>query len=115
MNLRLKEARERKGLLQNELADLIHVSRQAYSLYEKGDRHPSWDTVIVLVKVLGVSADYLLGLTDDPSPARPLDPTEQAVVDAYKLLDERGRSTVDITLNEQVRYSIRGREEAQSS
>ena len=65
MNLRLKEARRRKGLSQSELAELAHVSRQAYSLYERDLRRPNWETMAVFAKALGVSVDYLLGLTDD--------------------------------------------------
>ena len=104
MNLRLKEARRQKGLSQRELADLAHVSRQAYSLYERNLRRPTWETMIILAKALGVSVDYLLGLTADPFPAVPMDAREREIVRTYHLLDERGKDMIDITLKEQSRY-----------
>lgn len=104
MYLRLKEARQRKGLLQNELAELIHVSRQAYSLYERGRRRPNWETMIAMAKALDVSTDYLLGLSDEPAPALALDHREQEFVRAYHNLDERGKNMVDVTMREQTRY-----------
>ena len=104
MNLRLKDARQRKGLSQNDLADTIHVSRQAYSLYERGLRRPNWETMIDMAKVLEVSVDYLLGMTEDPCPPVPMDTREREVVRAYHLLDERGKDMIDITLKEQSRY-----------
>ncbi len=111
MNLRLKEAREQKGLSQSELADLAHVSRQAYSLYERDLRRPNWETMIVLAKALGVSVDYLLGLSEDPFPAVTLDAREREVIRTYHLLDERGKEMIDITLKEQVRYASSPEEE----
>ena len=104
MNLRLKEARRQKGLSQSELADLAHVSRQAYSLYERDLRRPNWETMIVLAKALGVSVDYLLGLSVDPYPAVPMNAREREIVRTYQLLDERGKEMIDITLKEQSRY-----------
>ena len=104
MNLRLKEARRQKGLSQSELADLAHISRQAYSLYERNKRRPDWETMIVFAKALDVSVDYLLGLTEDPFPAVPMDPREREIVRTYHLLDERGKDMIDITLKEQSRY-----------
>ena len=104
MYLRLKEARQRKDLGQNDLADLVHVSRQAYSLYERGLRRPNWETMIALAGVLDVSVDYLLGLTEDPGPAAPLDVREREVIKAYHMLDQRGKNMIDVTLKEQIRY-----------
>ena len=106
MNQRLKEARIRKGLSQRALSDLIHVSRQAYSLYEKGFRHPGWDTMIALSRILGVSVDYLLGLTDSPVPPVSLDPREREVIRIYSQLDDRGRKIVDLALREESRYPL---------
>ena len=105
MNLRLKEARRQKGLSQSELADLAHVSRQAYSLYERDLRRPNWETMIILAKALDVSVDYLLGLTEDPFPAVRMDAREREIIKTYHMLDERGKEMIDITLKEQSRYA----------
>ena len=111
MHLRLKEARQRKGLLQHELAELVHVSRQAYSLYERGLRRPNWETMIAMAIALDVSTDYLLGLCDEPAPRIALDPREQEIIRTYQKLDERGKDMIDITLREQSRYALSSGEE----
>lgn len=59
--------RERK-MRQEDLAGLLGVSRQAISNYEKGERHPDPQMLSRLAKLFNVSSDYLLDLTDNPSP-----------------------------------------------
>lgn len=61
---RLKEARKKKGLTQYELGNLVGVGKSAICCYEKETRNPTIETIIELMCVLGVSADYLLG-TDE--------------------------------------------------
>lgn len=65
-NLRL--LREKKGLRQKDVAELIGVSQVAYSYYEKGSREPDYATLVKLSDFFGVSTDYLLGLDDTPYP-----------------------------------------------
>lgn len=63
--LMFKFEREKKGLTQNELADLLGVSQQTISKYENGTREPDIDTLINLSRIFNVSIDYLLGLSTD--------------------------------------------------
>lgn len=65
---KLRELRLSKNLKLENLATVINRSYQAYSQYELGKRQPSVDIIIILAKFYGVSSDYLLGLTDDPTP-----------------------------------------------
>lgn len=58
---RLKELRKAKGLNQQELGDLINVTKVSICCYEKGTRTPNLDTFQDLTNVFNVSADYLLG------------------------------------------------------
>lgn len=60
---RLKEARIAKGLTQKELAAKAEVASASYSAYEKGKNFPPLDSALRLAKVLGVSLDWLCGLT----------------------------------------------------
>ncbi len=62
----LKRAREHTDFTQTEVAKVLYTSQQQYSLYENGKRHLKSDQIIALSKLFQVSADYLLGLTDDP-------------------------------------------------
>lgn len=58
---RLKELRKEKGLSQQELGNLINVTKVSICCYEKGIRTPNIDTFQDLLNVFDVSADYLLG------------------------------------------------------
>jgi transcriptional regulator with XRE-family HTH domain len=68
---RLLLSRRRAGLTQKELGDLVGVSSHTIARIEQG-RAPQILTRSLeqLSRVLGVSADYLLGLSDDPKPIR---------------------------------------------
>ena len=60
-NENLKEARIKKGLSQKE------VAKSTYSLYESGNREPNVQTIKKIADFLGISADELLGLSDQPT------------------------------------------------
>lgn len=61
---RIKELRQSKGLTQAELAKKVGVTRQAVSLYEKGQRKPKIETRQKLAKYFGVSVPYIKGELD---------------------------------------------------
>ena len=58
---RLKKARLKKGLTQEELGNIVGVGKSAICCYEKEPRNPSLETIIEFMSVLGVTSDYLLG------------------------------------------------------
>jgi transcriptional regulator with XRE-family HTH domain len=58
---RLKELRKAKGLNQQELGDLVNVTKVSICCYEKGTRTPNLETFQDLANVFNVSTDYLLG------------------------------------------------------
>ena len=60
--LRLKEARERQGLNQAQLADRANMQPSAIAHFEAGRRKPSFENVRRLAKALEVSSDFLLGV-----------------------------------------------------
>ena len=63
---RLIESRKRKGMTQAQLASAIKVSRSGLSGYETEGKDASYEVLCRLVDVLGVSADYLIGVEDNP-------------------------------------------------
>ncbi len=67
---RVSAARRRAGLTQKALADVLKRDRSLMSHVEAGRRGLAYDALPVLAKVLNTSVDYLVGLTDDPSPVR---------------------------------------------
>ncbi len=63
---RLLEARNSRDLSQDELAKRATLQPSAVSHFETGTRKPSFDNLKRLADALEVTADYLLGRTDDP-------------------------------------------------
>lgn len=57
---RIRAARRRKGLTQEQLADAVDVGTTHISHIETGNTIPSLKTFIAIVNVLGCSADELL-------------------------------------------------------
>lgn len=68
MHKRLRKLRKDHGISQRALAELLGISQQTYSRYERGQRNPSVETAYVLARLYHVSMDYLAGITDDPQP-----------------------------------------------
>ncbi len=64
-NLRLKSARAGKDLSQQELADLVGVSRQTINAIEKGDYNPTIRLCLTICHVLGKSLDELFWEEED--------------------------------------------------
>lgn len=65
---RLKEQRQRAGLTQSQAAELEGLSRQYIWKLEEGENEPpAWPLLVKLARRYQCSADYLLGLTDDPA------------------------------------------------
>ena len=58
-NLRLKAARAGKDLSQQELADLVGVSRQTINAIEKGDYNPTIRLCLAICHALGKTLDEL--------------------------------------------------------
>ncbi len=62
---RLKMLRNEKNIGQNKLARDIEVSNASISYWENGKQEPSAQALFKLAQYFDVSADYLLGITDD--------------------------------------------------
>ncbi len=61
---RIRELREDGDKTQREIADYLGTTQQVYSRYENGDNEIPVRHIISLCKYYGVSADYILGLSD---------------------------------------------------
>lgn len=61
---RIKEIRLENRLNQSQFGEKLSVSQDTVSLWENGKSIPTTEYVILIAKIFGVSADYLLGLTD---------------------------------------------------
>jgi len=61
----LSELRKNKGLSQRAASSDLHISQALLSHYENGSREPGLSFVSRACDYYGVSADYLLGRSDD--------------------------------------------------
>ena len=63
----LSELRHSRDLNQRALASDLHISQALLSHYENGTREPGLPFVCKVCDYFGVSADYILGRSDDES------------------------------------------------
>ena len=59
-NIKLQELRKQKGLTQEELAEVLYVSRTAISKWESGRGYPNIDSLKAISKFFSVTIDELL-------------------------------------------------------
>jgi len=105
---RLKFLRERKGVSQQEVADLLDVNKQTISGYERNVRRPSGENAMEVYETLAdyfnVDLMYLLGQTDivvrlngsgsdpeDADIALEVTSEELELIKAYRRLDAYGQ------------------------
>lgn len=61
---RMRTLRLERQMKQEEMARQLGLSMSAYCRYERGEREPTASTIVALADFFAVSADYLLGRTD---------------------------------------------------
>ncbi|MBO5166672.1 MAG: helix-turn-helix transcriptional regulator [Lachnospiraceae bacterium] len=62
---KLRALRLKQGMTQQQLADRIDLVKASISAYEQSAKYPSLEVLIKICEVFDVSADYMLGLSDD--------------------------------------------------
>lgn len=65
---RLKDLREDFDKKQYEIAELLNITRQQYSLYELGKRDIPVEYIKKSAKYYNTSSDYILEITDEITP-----------------------------------------------
>lgn len=89
---RLQEVMKKRGHSAASLAELINRSDRTIRYILAKDGNTSDDTVVAISQALGVSADYLLGLSDEPTPDIRIDNLsdhERAVLKAMRRGDDK--------------------------
>ncbi|MCI9542040.1 MAG: helix-turn-helix transcriptional regulator [Lachnospiraceae bacterium] len=59
-NTRLRSLRMKRKYTQQNMADMLQVSLNAYQKYEQAERSPSLDCLVKLADILNVPTDFLL-------------------------------------------------------
>ncbi len=65
--MRLKELRKSKNISQLKLAIDLNMNQNSISRYENGVREADYSTLITFADYFGVSVDYLLERTNNPT------------------------------------------------
>ncbi len=96
MTFRIKEARERAGYSQKELAELIGVAPNTFHGYESGKHDPKSDLLIKIAKACHVSTDFILGASGvyESTENMVLSESEKKCIQKYRDLDDHGKEIV---------------------
>lgn len=97
---RLREVMEEQRITITALAKELNVSRQTVSLYYNGSMEPNIERIRQISRYLGISADYLLGLSD----ARTTDTNIRAVAE-FTGLSEKSLESLN-QMKESDRYFL---------
>ncbi len=84
---RLRQLREAHGYSRRELAEKISVADSQIVRYEAGENDATGEMLARIATFFGVSTDYLLGLSDAPTPV----PTGDLAPDEVALIVARRR------------------------
>ena len=90
----MAELRKTRGLSQRRVAGDLGISQALLSHYENGAREPGLDFVCRACRYYGVSADYILGLSDEPSGDREHNEAFASVVAELRTLTERAEKAL---------------------
>lgn len=95
---RIKEARKKKGLTQEQLGELIGVAKTTITGYEK-NREPTAAKVGEIADALGVDVNFLF--QDEVKELAEQHPTseEMALIQKYRKLDTYGKNIIDSVLD----------------
>lgn len=97
---RLRQAREDKGLTQEEVARQLGLTDVGYGAYERGQRLIPVDCLVKLTSILDRSVNYFL---DSPPPEGGLSPDEEELVKLYRAVPN---PVIKETLMLQVRAAV---------
>lgn len=91
---RLKQARNRSGLTQDQIAKLLDIAKSTYAGYETGNSEPDMSRIEKLMNILDVDANFLW--QDEMKTISPNFSLEEIeLIDAYRALDEAGKAFID--------------------
>ena len=102
-NLRL--LRNQKGMSQQKLAELLHISQQSIYKYENNLAEPDIQTLTELSELFDVSIDYIVGNSDDPRKMNvfvetELSPRELDFLRMYRRLTRTRKKIIEMILED---------------
>lgn len=103
MGSRILEARTRKGLTQESLAEKIGVTKGAIANYENSFSFPKVDILFKLFDALDVDANFLYQDYATFTDKSQLNEEELALISDFRSISESGRRLLRVVLNEELR------------
>ena len=91
---RLSALRREKNLSQRTVAAELNISQALLSHYENGAREPGLSFVCKACDYYSVSADYLLGRTEQQDPLRSLSESTTEFIDSMQQIINKARNAV---------------------
>ena len=86
LGARIKALQEEKRISNKEIADLLHVAKNTVSGYVNDKSEMTFEALVKVADLFGVSTDYLLGRTDVPEiPLRLSDSERRMILDLRTL------------------------------
>lgn len=99
----LKLLRRKKGLSQQQLADVIGVSQQSINKYENHNIEPDIFTLTALADFFDTSVDYLIGHSEINRIIEPVNPydlnsDESNLIDRYRKLNKSEKESINLVI-----------------
>lgn len=100
----LKKLRNKKGISQQHLADVIGTSQQSINKYENHNIEPDIETLIAIAKYFNTSVDYLIGNTDinrviENVSKYDLNDDEKNLIDKYRNLTSLQKESIKLVID----------------
>lgn len=99
----LKLLRNKKGISQQQLADIIGISQQSVNKYENHNVEPDISILIALANYFNTSVDYLIGNTEidhviESVSEYDLNKDEAILIDSYRRLSEKEKESIKLVI-----------------
>lgn len=95
----LKSLMIQRGLTQTQLATETGIPESTISRYLTGVHRPKVEYVAKMASAMGVSVDYLLGLSTSSIPNEPPRPEIRALISAYERADAHTKKMIWMQLD----------------
>lgn len=105
---RIKDLLTDKDMKQKDLVKILNVTSDIISNYITGRTTIPPEAMAGVASYFSVTADYLLGLTDDPLPPFPMTAEERAMVDRFRSLTGDQKELIARTMELMEQQNRRG-------
>ena len=110
-----KLRREKTDYSQQQIAEIINISRSTYTYYETGKSEPGQEKLKKICNILSVDFNTLLGYDDndvvataadsseEAEPFAPLNRTEEQIIAAYRKMNSEEKEYIGTQINKIVK------------